>query len=170
MAQKEGPVAGSRPADGCWAGRQMPRPPDKRNPAVGGRVPEVTDQLGGLNDGTYSASPGPGRGLRSEMQPSWASPAATAVRKPIDFASVNAAAKGVLPALLKRWLPERRLHGHEYGARDPNRVDSGRFSINLMTEPGADDAGPEASSSRDASSHPEQQPPGHRSPAQAVVS
>jgi hypothetical protein len=50
----------------------------------------------------------------------------------IDFARVNAAALGALPALLSRWLPGGRWEGQEYVARNPKRGDRrpGSFKIN----------------------------------------
>ena len=53
----------------------------------------------------------------------------------IDFAAINRAALGVLPALLSRWLPNGRREGREYVARNPRRTDRafGSFKINLST-------------------------------------
>jgi len=53
----------------------------------------------------------------------------------VDFASVNAAALRVLPELLNRWLPDGKVIGHEWVARNPLRADTnaGSFSINLRT-------------------------------------
>src|SRR5262245_32287097 len=53
----------------------------------------------------------------------------------IDFAHINRAALGALPALLERWLPNGKRRGREYIARNPTRDDRtpGSFSINLKT-------------------------------------
>ncbi len=53
----------------------------------------------------------------------------------VDFAAVNRAALGRLPDILRRWLPDGRVEGHEYVARNPRRVDRrpGSFKINLHT-------------------------------------
>ncbi len=61
-------------------------------------------------------------------------------RRPIDFAVVNAAALGRLPDLLWRWLPDGRIEGHEFVARNPTRADRrpGSFKINLDTGRWAD--------------------------------
>lgn len=60
--------------------------------------------------------------------------------KPIDFARINSAALGSLPALLARWLPGGRREGCEYVARNPTRADRrpGSFCINLRTGKWAD--------------------------------
>lgn len=53
----------------------------------------------------------------------------------IDFAAVNAAALAALPALLARWLPDGRVTGREFVARNPTRHDRrpGSFRINMQT-------------------------------------
>ena len=53
----------------------------------------------------------------------------------IDFAAVNTAALACLPGLLRRWLPEGRLVGCEYTARNPRRADRqpGSFKVNVRT-------------------------------------
>lgn len=58
----------------------------------------------------------------------------------LDFAVVNAAALGALPALLQRWLPDGVCVGNEYKARNPMRNDNnlGSFSVNLNTGKWAD--------------------------------
>jgi len=70
----------------------------------------------------------------------------TAPLPPVNFERVNKAALSVLPRLLNRWLPDGRVEGVEYVARNPNRADRhpGSFKINLRTgcwsdfaEPGA---------------------------------
>ena len=50
-----------------------------------------------------------------------------------DFSGINRAALASLPALLRRWLPDGRLMGHEYTARNPTRADRrlGSFRINV---------------------------------------
>ena len=57
-----------------------------------------------------------------------------------DFTAVNRAALAVLPALLRRWLPDGRIEGNEYVALNPRRSDRGfgSFSINLRTGRWAD--------------------------------
>ncbi len=51
----------------------------------------------------------------------------------LDFDAINRAALGNLPALLRRWLPDGRLVGREYTARNPKRADRrpGSFRINV---------------------------------------
>ena len=58
----------------------------------------------------------------------------------IAFKRINAAALAVLPALLQRWLPDGRVVGNEFVARNPRRVDRhlGSFRINLSTGRWAD--------------------------------
>ena len=58
----------------------------------------------------------------------------------VDFAAVNQAARLVLTSLLIRWLPEGRLTGHEYTARNPTRTDRrpGSFRINVNSGKWAD--------------------------------
>lgn len=53
----------------------------------------------------------------------------------LDFAAINTAALGCLPALLERWLPDGRQIGGEYQALNPKRADRhrGSFSVNLQT-------------------------------------
>ena len=63
-----------------------------------------------------------------------------APRRRIDFAAVNAAALGCLLDLLGRWLPDGRIEGHEYVARNPTRADrrAGSFKVNIITGKWAD--------------------------------
>ncbi len=58
----------------------------------------------------------------------------------MDFGLVNAAALLTLPALLGRWLPEGKVEGKEFVARNPRRTDRNRgsFKINLRTGRWAD--------------------------------
>ena len=51
----------------------------------------------------------------------------------LDFPAINRAALASLPALLQRWLPDGRLVGREYTARNPRRADRrpGSFRINV---------------------------------------
>lgn len=74
----------------------------------------------------------------SQAQIAWLE--ALAERVVINFPAVNAAALSALPALLARWLPDGRPHGHEYVARNPTRHDNnpGSFRINLNTGKWAD--------------------------------
>ena len=53
----------------------------------------------------------------------------------LDFGAVNAAARRELPLLLARWLPDGRVNGREYEARNPRRGDRhpGSFRVNLRT-------------------------------------
>jgi hypothetical protein len=57
-----------------------------------------------------------------------------------DFTAVNDAAMAVLPGLLRRWLPDGRIKGNEYVARNPHRSDRhhGSFKVNLRTGRWAD--------------------------------
>ena len=58
----------------------------------------------------------------------------------IDFGVINAAALPALPALLRRWLPDGRVSGQEYVARNPTRADEhvGSFKVNLRSGKWAD--------------------------------
>ncbi len=58
----------------------------------------------------------------------------------IDFGAINAAALAELPALLSRWLPDGRLVGHEFEARNPTRADRrpGSVRVNVSTGRWAD--------------------------------
>ena len=58
----------------------------------------------------------------------------------LNFAAINRAALGSLPALLRRWLPDGRLVGREYTARNPRRADRrpGSFRINVNSGKWAD--------------------------------
>ncbi len=58
----------------------------------------------------------------------------------LDFAAINAAALARLPDILRRWLPDGRVEGGEYVARNPTRADrrAGSFKINLRTGQWAD--------------------------------
>ncbi len=58
----------------------------------------------------------------------------------LDFAAINAAALARLPDVLRRWLPDGRIEGAEYVARNPTRADrrAGSFKINLRTGQWAD--------------------------------
>ena len=51
----------------------------------------------------------------------------------IDFAAINRVALARLSDVLWRWLPDGRIEGHEYVARNPRRADRrlGSFKINL---------------------------------------
>jgi hypothetical protein len=53
----------------------------------------------------------------------------------VDFESINRAALAVLPAILRRLLPDGRIIGGEYVALNPTRSDRrpGSFKINLRT-------------------------------------
>lgn len=56
-------------------------------------------------------------------------------RPSLDFPSINAAALAHCPRILFDWLPEGRLNGVEFVARNPRREDRsiGSFSINTKT-------------------------------------
>jgi hypothetical protein len=58
----------------------------------------------------------------------------------IDFDQINRAALSALPILLHRWLPDGRLRGREFVARNPTRDDRslGSFTINTTTGRWAD--------------------------------
>ncbi len=58
----------------------------------------------------------------------------------LDFDTINRAALASLPALLRRWLPDGRLVGREYTARNPRRADRrlGSFLINVNSGRWAD--------------------------------
>ncbi len=58
----------------------------------------------------------------------------------LDFDTINRAALASLPALLRRWLPDGRLVGREFTARNPRRADRrpGSFKVNVSTGKWAD--------------------------------
>ncbi len=58
----------------------------------------------------------------------------------LDFQAINRAGLASLPALLRRWLPDGRLAGREYEARNPRRADRrpGSFKVNVNTGKWAD--------------------------------
>ncbi len=61
-------------------------------------------------------------------------------RQRLDFEAINRAALSGLPALVRRWLPDGRLLGREYTARNPTRADRrrGSFRVNVNTGKWAD--------------------------------
>jgi hypothetical protein len=58
----------------------------------------------------------------------------------IHIAAVNGACLLRFPALLQRWLPDGRIIGGEWVARNPTRADrrAGSFKINMTTGRWAD--------------------------------
>ena len=58
----------------------------------------------------------------------------------VDFEAVNLAALARFPELLARWLPDGRVSGREYIARNPRRDDRrpGSFRVNLNSGRWAD--------------------------------
>jgi hypothetical protein len=58
----------------------------------------------------------------------------------VSFQAISAAALVHLPALVRRWLPDGRLQGHEWVSRNPTRDDRkpGSFKINLRSGRWAD--------------------------------
>lgn len=58
----------------------------------------------------------------------------------IAFAGINRAALDRVHDLLHRWLPDGRLDGREYVARNPRRADrrAGSFRVNVDTGKWAD--------------------------------
>lgn len=60
---------------------------------------------------------------------------ATAASVRVHFDVVGRAALAALPDLLRRWLPDGKLIGHEWVARNPRRDDRhpGSFKINVRT-------------------------------------
>lgn len=61
-------------------------------------------------------------------------------RDRIDFEAINRAALAALPAILRRLLPDGRIIGGEWVARNPTRGDRrpGSFKINLRSGRWAD--------------------------------
>ncbi len=59
---------------------------------------------------------------------------------PPDFKAINRAALRVLPDLLARWVPEGKVLGREWSAKNPKRGDRnpGSFKVNLVTGRWAD--------------------------------
>ena len=53
----------------------------------------------------------------------------------VDFGRVNATALRILPVILGRLIPDGRIIGAEYSARNPTRSDRhpGSFKINIRT-------------------------------------
>ncbi|MBI4517559.1 MAG: DUF3987 domain-containing protein [Deltaproteobacteria bacterium] len=62
------------------------------------------------------------------------------MRNRVDFVRINGAALARLPELLARWLPDGRVCGREYVARNPTRNDqqAGSFRVNVDTGKWAD--------------------------------
>jgi hypothetical protein len=58
----------------------------------------------------------------------------------IDFTSVAEAARPYIETLCRRWLPDGRIVGREYEARNPRRDDRrpGSFRVNVRTGRWAD--------------------------------
>ncbi len=58
----------------------------------------------------------------------------------LDFDAINRAGLASMTALLRRWLPDGRLVGREYTARNPRRADRrpGSFRINVNSGRWAD--------------------------------
>ena len=58
----------------------------------------------------------------------------------VDFGAIASAALPHLPVLVRRWLPDGRLTGREWVARNPTRADRrpGSFEVNLTTGRWAD--------------------------------
>ncbi len=58
----------------------------------------------------------------------------------LDFDAINRVALASLPALLRRWLPDGRVVGREFTARNPRRADRrpGSFRVNVTTGKWAD--------------------------------
>lgn len=58
----------------------------------------------------------------------------------INFDKVNRVALSYSLAILQRWLPDGRVSGREYRARNPKRHDRriGSFSVNMQTGQWAD--------------------------------
>lgn len=60
--------------------------------------------------------------------------------KQVNFQDVNRMAMAYLPSLLSKWLPDGKVLGHEFIARNPRRNDrkAGSFKINMVTGRWAD--------------------------------
>ncbi len=58
----------------------------------------------------------------------------------VDFDRINRAALADLPSVLRRWLPDGRVVGEEFTARNPRRADrrAGSFKVNVRTGMWAD--------------------------------
>ncbi len=61
-------------------------------------------------------------------------------RGSINFDAINRAALANAQEMLRRWLPDGRVEGQEYAARNPRRADRhpGSFKVNLETGRWAD--------------------------------
>ena len=61
-------------------------------------------------------------------------------RQRVNFRTVNQVALAKLPAILRRWLPDGRLLGDEWVARNPTRRDrrAGSFKVNVRSGVWAD--------------------------------
>ena len=57
------------------------------------------------------------------------------MRDRLDFVAIDRAASGNMLPILRRWLPDGRVEGQEFVARNPTRADRhpGSFKINLRT-------------------------------------
>ena len=64
----------------------------------------------------------------------------TGRRRRVDLHAVNQAALAKLPAILRQWLPDGRLLGDEWVARNPTRRDRrpGSFKVNVRNGVWAD--------------------------------
>ena len=53
----------------------------------------------------------------------------------VDFYSLNQILLGSVSSLLRKWLPDGRIVGNEYKARNPMRADEhgNSFSVNMRT-------------------------------------
>ena len=62
------------------------------------------------------------------------------MRDRLDFVAIDRAASGNMLPILRRWLPDGRVEGQEFVARNPIRADRhpGSFKINLRTGRWAD--------------------------------
>lgn len=62
------------------------------------------------------------------------------VLKSLDFAAINRTALSNALPILQRWLPDGKLLGREYTARNPKRADkkAGSFRVNISTGKWAD--------------------------------
>ena len=64
----------------------------------------------------------------------------TSQKRGVDFKAINRVALERLSDILRRWLPDGRIEGVEYVARNPTRYDRrpGSFKINLKNGRWAD--------------------------------
>ncbi len=102
----------------------------RKPPVVGRRLSGSLTRQQGFQNSAAPRIPQRRTACRASISPAvccreWRArraPGAVLMRR-LDFDAINRAALASLPALLRRWLPDGRLVGHEFEARNPRRAD-----------------------------------------------